>query len=434
MTEMVQKNSDAVTLLTAGRRQWAAGLRWEEETLKDPRYRRGLRVEKNSAVRARVRNEGVSLTLTVRQGRRGRGVRAAGRAVPRPRRTVYSLAAVFSRRSGAGAYGVYCLDAEASRYVFLATVDGLPSVMGDVAGTAEETGQALQRFLAFNTAPEGGWSITSPVDSPLPWETLVASADRRILAASRLRPVRQGIHPLPVVVGLVLLGAAAFWLWPEDVEEAPPILSDVIPATPVPAPVYLPHPWKDLMPVPVFLARCRVWRRAVPVYLDNWKLAWGKCTPEGLQLVYSRQPGGTAAGFTRRAMDVFHRRPVINLVSGGGEGTLHFHWTALTYSDEPVPSVPVQLMRVVSWFQAHQATLALTAVNEEPGMPGDDGTPPPVQDWQEYTFTLKDDRLPESLVGQADERGIRISKVVFTLSGDSRMTYETEGHIYAGKK
>ncbi|EIZ7191627.1 type 4b pilus protein PilO2 [Salmonella enterica] len=411
---MVQKNSDAVTLLAAGRRLWAVGLRWEEETLNVPRNRR--RVEKNSAVRARVRNEGVSLTLMVRQGRRGRRVRAAGRAAPRPRRTVYSLAAVFSRRSGAGAYGVYCLDAEASRYVFLATVDGLPSVMGDVAGTAEETREALQRFLAFNTAPEGGWSITSPVDSPLPWETLVASADRRALAASRLRPVRQGMRPLPVVAGLALLGAAAFWLWPEDVEDAPPILSDVIPATPVPAPVYLPHPWKDMMPVPVFLARCRVWRRAVPVYLDNWKLARGECTTEGLLLVYSRQPGGTAAGFSRRAMDVFHRRPVINLVSGGGEGTLHFPWPAVTSADEPAPPVPVQLMRVVSWYQAHQVTLALTAVNEEPGLPGDDGTPPPVQDWQEYG------------------RGIRISKVVFTLSGDSRLTYETEGHIYAGKK
>ncbi|EJW4862220.1 type 4b pilus protein PilO2 [Salmonella enterica] len=411
------------------------GLRWEEETLNVPRNRR--RVEKNSAVRARVRNEGVSLTLMVRQGRRGRRVRAAGRAVPRPRRTVYSLAAVFSRRSGAGAYGVYCLDAETSRYVFLASVDGLPSVMGDVAGTAEETGQALQRFLAFNTAPEGGWSITSPVDSPLPWETLVASADLRVLAASRLRPVRQGIRPLPVVAGLALLGAAAFWLWPEDVEDAPPMLSDVIPATPVPAPVYLPHPWKDMMPVQAFLARCRVWRRAAPVYLDNWKLARGECTPEGLQLVYSRQPGGTAAGFSRRAMDVFHHRPVINLVSGGGEGTLHFPWPAVTSADEPVPPVPVQLMRVVSWYQAHQVTLALTAVNGEPGMPGmpgDDGTPSPVQDWQGYTFTLKDDRLPESLAGPADGRGIRISKVVFTLSGDSRLTYETEGHIYAGKK
>ncbi|PTU36477.1 type 4b pilus protein PilO2, partial [Salmonella enterica] len=172
-----------------------------------------------------------------------------------------------------------------------------------------------------------------------------------------------------------------------------------------------------MMPVPVFLARCRVWRRAVPVYLDNWKLARGECTTEGLLLVYSRQPGGTAAGFSRRAMDVFHRRPVINLVSGGGEGTLHFPWPAVTSADEPAPPVPVQLMRVVSWFQAHQVTLALTAVNEEPGMPGDDGTPPPVQDWQEYTFTLKDDRLPESLAGPADGRGIRISKVVFTLSG-----------------
>lgn len=427
-------NSDAVTLLAAGRRLWAAGLHWEEETLNVPRNRRRPQVKKNSAVRARVGNEGVSLTLTVRQGRRGRRVTAAGRTAPRPRRTVYSLAAAFSRRSGAAAYGIYCLDAEASRYVFLATVGGLPSVMGDVAGTAEETGQALQRFLAFNTAPEGGWSITSPVDSPLPWETLVASADRRVLAASRLRPVRQGIRPLSVVAGLALLGAAAFWLWPEDVEDAPPILSDVIPATPVPAPVYLPHPWKDMMPVPVFLARCRVWRRAVPVYLDNWKLARGECTTEGLLLVYSRQPGGTAAGFSRRAMDVFHRRPVINLVSGGGEGTLHFPWPAVTSADEPAPPVPVQLMRVVSWFQAHQVTLALTAVNEEPGMPGDDGTPPPVQDWQEYTFTLKDDRLPESLAGPADGRGIRISKVVFTLSGDSRLTYETEGHIYAGKK
>ncbi|EBY3558118.1 hypothetical protein D4F06_28245, partial [Salmonella enterica subsp. enterica serovar Muenchen] len=157
---MAQMNSDAVTLLAAGRRLWAVGLRWEEEALNVPRNRR--RVEKNSAVRARARNEGVALTLTVRQGRRGRRVKAAGRTAPRPRRTVYSLAAAFSRRSGAAAYGIYCLDAEASRYVFLATVGGLPSVMGDVAGTAEETGQALQRFLAFNTAPEGGWSITSP--------------------------------------------------------------------------------------------------------------------------------------------------------------------------------------------------------------------------------------------------------------------------------
>lgn len=434
MTEMT---TDTVTLLTDGRRLWAAGLRWEE-VMNVPRGRRRSRVEKNSAVRGRARNEGVSLTLTVSQGRRGRRVSAAGRAAPRPRRTVYSLAAAFSRHSGGSAYGVYCLDAEASRYVFLATVDGLPSVMGDVAGTTEEVGLALKRFLAFNTEPEGGWTITSPADVPLPWQALVAAADRRVMAVSRLRPVRQGIRPLPVVAGLALLGAAAFWLWPEGMEEAPPILSDVIPAAPVPAPVYLPHPWKDMMPVQELLTRCRVWRRAVPVYLENWKLAREECTPEGLLLVYSRQPGGTAAGFSRRAMDVFHRRPVINLVSGGGEGTLHFPWTAVTSEDEPVPPVPVQLMRVVSWFQAHQVTLALTAVNEVPEMPGDDGTPPPIQDWQEYTFTLKDDRLPESVLPAGPEagRGIRISKVVFTLSGDSRLTltYEMEGHIYAGKK
>ncbi|EDI1750878.1 hypothetical protein GD488_15050 [Salmonella enterica] len=130
---------------------------------------------------------------------------------------------------------------------------------------------------------------------------------------------------------------------------------------------------------------------------------------------------------------MFHRRPVINLVAGGGEGTVHLPWPAVPGVDEPVPPVAVQLMRVVSWYQAHQATLTLTAVNEEPGVPGDDGTPPPVQDWQEYTFTLTDRRVPEMLVGPADGQGIRISKVTFTLSGEGQQ-YETEGHIYAGKK
>ncbi|EBY8644294.1 pilus assembly protein [Salmonella enterica subsp. enterica serovar Java] len=429
---MTDVTADTVVVVTAGRRQWAAGLRWEAlsrtPARKDIRQRSAV---KKRTTTGRARRDGTVLTLTVRQGRRGDRVVAHGRMTPRPSRPVYSLAAAFSRVSGDNAYGVYRLDA--SRYVFLATVGGLPSVMADVTGTAEEAGQALQRFLAFNTAPEGDWTVTSPPDEPLPWEALTASAGKQVLKASRLKPVRAGIKPLPVLAGLALLGAVTFWLWPDGEDDLPPVLADVIPAATSPEPVYLPHPWKDMMPVQVFLARCKAWRETVPVALGGWQLTRGECSADGLLLVYSRQTGGTAAGFSRRAQAVFQRRPVINLVAGGGEGTVHLPWTPVPGVDEPVPTVAVQLMRVVSWYQAHQATLTLTAVNEEPGVPGDDGTPPPVQDWQEYTFTLTDRRVPEMLAGPADGQGIRISKVTFTLSGEGQQ-YETEGHIYAGKK
>ncbi|EFS2650750.1 type 4b pilus protein PilO2 [Salmonella enterica] len=394
--------------------------------------------DKRSAVKKRVtagrtRRDGPALTLTVRQGRQGYRVTANGRMNPRWRGPVYSLAVAFSRVSGDNAYGVYRLDE--GRYVFLATVDGLPSVMGDVAGTVEDTGRALQQFLAFNTAPEGGWTVTSPVSEPREWDTLIASAGSSVLKVSRLRAVRHGIKPLPVVAGLALLGALAFWLWPDGENDLPPVLSEVIPVTPTPEPVYLPHPWKDMMPVRAFLARCRAWRRGVPVYLDNWMLGRGECSSEGLLLVYNRQPGGTAAGFSRRALDVFHHKPVINLAAGGGEGTVLLPWLPASLVDEQVPPAAVHLMRLVSWYQAHQATLTLTAVSEAPGVPGDGGALPPVQDWQEYRFTLTDNRVPEMLAGPADGRGIRISKVTFTHNGEGQQ-YEMEGHIYAdnGKK
>ncbi|EDQ2394459.1 type 4b pilus protein PilO2, partial [Salmonella enterica subsp. enterica] len=240
---MTDVTADTVTVVVAGRCRWAAGLRWAVQGHMPARKSAGQRSAVKKRVTAgRTRRDGPVLTLTVRQGRRGDRVTASGRMSPRRRGPVYSLAAAFSRVSGDNAYGVYRLDE--GRYVFLATVDGLPSVMGDVAGTAEDTGRALQQFLAFNTVPEGGWTVTSPVSEPREWDTLIASAGRRVLKVSRLRPVRQGIKPLPVVAGLALLGAAAFWLWPDGEVDLPPVLSEVIPVAPAPVPVYLPHPWK----------------------------------------------------------------------------------------------------------------------------------------------------------------------------------------------
>ncbi len=105
-----------------------------------------------------------------------------------------------------------------------------------------------------------------------------------------------------------------------------------------------------------FLNRCQRWRAAVPVSLDRWRLERIRCSAEGLETVYQRQPGGTAAGFAERVKQVFKRTPVFNLVSGGNEGVVFIPWAKFTLQDETAPDAGTQLMQAVSWFQSRQVS------------------------------------------------------------------------------
>ncbi|HDC1790836.1 TPA: type 4b pilus protein PilO2 [Salmonella enterica] len=416
---------------------WAVGLRWEEK--------------KKTVRRPQVKHGGafsVTLTLGQRQAKRQLlpGTRQAGSLtaqglIPEHWRhqKVCSLAALFSQRCSPDGYGVYELGN--GQQVFLATVNGIPSLMADVPGTPEQTARALALFLSFNTEPAKGWQVLSPVDAPQSWEVLIQNVTPSELRFSRLSGETDTL-PVYAAGGLAaaLLGGFFWWNLSQETPAKPvpeaiaPLVRETLIKTP--EPVYLPHPWADMPVATHFLNRCQRWRAAVPVSLDRWRLERVHCRAEGLETVYQRQPGGTAARFAERVKQVFNRTPVFNLVSGGNEGVVFIPWTKFTLQDETAPDAGAQLMQAVSWFQSRQVSFSLSEVKDSPAMPGDGAShdaPQPIQDWHEYTFSITDKHMPEWILQGLDMQGVRLSSVAYTLSPQGQFTYQIEGHLYAKK-
>ncbi|EDZ5417256.1 type 4b pilus protein PilO2 [Salmonella enterica] len=409
------------------RQNWVVGLRWEEK--------------QKSVRRAPVQRRGVlNVVLTVKEGKSR--LTALGQIEAGWRhQKLYSLAALFSQQCTPNGYGVYQLDD--GRQVFLATVKGMPSPMADVIGTPDQIIRARELFLSFNPAPEDGWTIPSSPEFPQSWDTLVdqvSSAQLRFARVAGLsNPLRA--YGAGVLSVTALLGGAVWWSrLPEPpvvpvVQELPPPVQDVFKKAP--EPVYLPHPWADMPVARHFLSRCQRWRAAVPVSLDRWRLERIRCSAEGLETVYQRQPGGTAARFAERVKQVFKRTPVFNLVSGGNEGVVFIPWAKFTLQDETAPDAGTQLMQAVSWFQSRQVSFSLSEVKTPPAMPGDgigNDAPQPMQDWHEYTFSITDKHMPEWILQGLDMQGVRLSSVGYTLSPQGQFTYQIEGHLYAYAK
>lgn len=101
--------------------------------------------------------------------------------------------------------------------------------------------------------------------------------------------------------------------------------------------------------------------------------------------------------------------------------------------DEAVPDPSTQLIRVLSWFQRQQVLLNITEVPNPVSLPGSNNTPPPVQDWSEYTFSFNGLMPPAALLEGLDNTGIRLTRVSFELNGNA-FSYTTEGQIYASTK
>lgn len=414
---------------------WVAGLRWEEKKTGGRRIVLPARQRQGKVA-------GLPLHLTFKRTQKGavgeantQRVVAQGQVESRYRRhPLYALAVAFSLAGSENSYGVYRLTE--TQYVFLANVAGMPSVMADVVGTLAHIEDALALFSAFNSAPEAGWHILSPLDAPVFWDTLVSDLSVRARQAARLsRWSSEQLMTLLAGVGVLALGYVGLQFWGaldeagEPVLPIPAVIAPVI--SPPPPAVVLPHPWASMPTVDDFLSRCQSWRDPIPVTLDNWRLGRGRCEPRGLELVYLRQPGGTAAGFSARALEVFGRTPVFNLTEGGNEGVMVIPWPALAGQDEAVAPAAEQLMRMVSWFQARQVALTLREVKADAVLPGNDGTPPPVQDWREYGFSVSDKHMPEALFAGLDAHGIRLSNVAYTLDAQGQFTYEITGQLYA---
>lgn len=125
---------------TVGKYRLAAGLSWSVLTGGRPgRQLRALTGRRNPCV-------------LVRQGE----MQYAG--VGEGRERAWSVAVAALPALGQNGYALIKLPDE--RWLFLAAVDGMPALQGDITGDSVTCIRARDRFLAFHDAPVSGWQDT----------------------------------------------------------------------------------------------------------------------------------------------------------------------------------------------------------------------------------------------------------------------------------
>ncbi|KUQ98108.1 hypothetical protein AWI29_08710 [Enterobacter hormaechei subsp. xiangfangensis] len=417
-------------------RYWLAGMDWA------PTERQKFRLPPFQLIKSRSgRTDGIGVHTSTGQFNkrdRGQSVAGSGRLPVRHRRhQLFSLALAFCARTRNG-YGIYRLSS--TDFVFLASINGVPAVTADKTGSADKMQGLLTLFLSMNEPPPEGWDCLASVENPLDANSLFAglSARRRQQCRVHVDGLRRQRWLLACTILLLGSGAIAWWQTATPPEE-PVLTAEEIQAraramfASEAKPKVLPHPWAREVTAQALIEDCQ--RKTDPALhvLGSWKLASGTCSPDGITLLYQIMPGGTVEGFLARSQEVFGVTPVFNLKEGGREARISLPPPDKPLRDEAVPDSSLQLIRILSWFQRQQITLNITDVAMPPVLPGSNGEPPPVQDWQEYAFSFSAPLPAIILFDGLDETGIRLTRLTFELNG-SAFSYTTEGKIYASAK
>lgn len=418
-------------------RYWLAGMDWAPQE-KQKALLPSLHLKKK---RHTTLSTGVGVhAVTGRSNGRDKQHRVigTGRLQTRHRRhQLCSLGLAFcaSTRNG---YGIYRLSS--TDFVFLASIDGLPAVTADKTGGADKMTSLLNLFLSMNETPADGWDCLAPVDDPLDATSLINGLSARTRLRCRVHVDGLQRQRWLLTSAMLLAGAGAVTWWHASRPPEEPVLT----AEEIQAmsramfakqakPTVLPHPWATQITVPALLSNCQALQSPAPSVLEGWSLASGSCSAEGVSLQYRLMPGGTVEGFLKRSRDVFGVTPIVNLKEGGREAIIPLALKDSPVMDEAVPDPSTQLIRVLSWFQRQQVLLNITEVPNPVSLPGSNNTPPPVQDWSEYTFSFNGLMPPAALLEGLDNTGIRLTRVSFELNGNA-FSYTTEGQIYASTK
>ncbi|MCL6392477.1 pilus assembly protein [Pectobacterium atrosepticum] len=423
------KNAEATLaslVLPVGRNGWAVGLKWVPEA------------DTTSASRFIKTYPGTHRVAIGKQRPRTMGYGRPGRL--HQRRTLYSLAGAFLQHEGDNSYGVYQIDE--LRWVFLATINGQPSVMADIVGPLSDVLSSQARFLSFNDAPADGWKLAATPELAVSWQTLTQGLSRQQFKQIRLVRLTS---PYKMVLATLLLAAISsgvgFWQQEREQAEQQTAALAALKAERAKArkqiqAQILPHPWAKAWPTSYFLSKCYFTRQPLPVSISGWLLSAGECVNEGMRLRYDARPGSTAADFDKRVRELLGQTASFRFLEGAKSGDVFIPFITdndpIPWRDEPVPMARVQLMRFVSHFQRRNIEVPLTEVVPPARAPGD-APEEPVQDWHEYTFTITSRLAPEWLLTDFDETGIRLNSIAFTLSPEGQFDYKIQGHLYAQK-
>lgn len=407
-------------LLIHGRVGWVAGMRWTQSAT-------------GTSILSRLRLADTHFLVSGVGTDRIIGLVSPGKHSRRVR--LYSLAAAFQSGVGGSSHGIYRINDQ--MWVFLATVRGRLTVMGDVTGSLNDVCLARSQFLNFNDPGSEGWNSVAEPEQNISWQVLVDGLSRRHFGRACLRNVSLRKPVLMLLASLAII-LTALWLQNSASQRARDAAiraaqqaSKVIVKQPD-ARIKAPHPWAVQTVIPAFLSQCWFTREPLPVSVAGWRLSAGACDERGLRLHYEAIPGSTVEDFDQRARDLFGRPASFNLKEGGKKGDVFIPFTVqdTVLRDEDVASVDDQLKTFISHLQRRNVPVQFSEVKPAEVAPGAVSTQPE-QDWREFSFFVSSRLAPEWLLDGCEDSGLRLSSIAFTLSAQGQFAYTIRGSLYA---
>lgn len=418
------------TLVLSGRHGWVAGMHWTESGATATGVLARFRLKDTHWITCGVGAR--SVTGLVSPGKTRRGVK------------LYSLASVFQAAIGGSSHGLYRLDDDSNKWVFLATVRDQLTVMADVTGTLQEVCAARNHFLSFNDPGEEGWSCVADHQQNISWKTLVEGVSAQNMARARLKETSLR-WPLTIIAIVAVILAAGLWIQNESsqaardaaIEASRRVVKAIQPDDAV-QPEKLPDPWATRSTVSAFLKACWATRSQSRISIVGWRVSVGECNEQqqGLRLHYEASQGSTIEKFDRRVTQLYGHPATFDFVDGGKNGNVFIHFDlpeAGSLQDEPLRPANELLKGFISHMQRRNVPVQLSEVKQPEALPGTKREQPAGSDWREYNFILSTGLMPELLLEKMDARGIRLNSISYTVSPQGLYNYTLRGSLYAKK-
>lgn len=410
-----------------------AGLRWEPLAEKGP---------------LRFGRDVLSLKLTpVRGGSKGRSASDIYSAAPAvtgacPWRAgrLWSLAALATGWTGENGYGVVQLGDD--EYVFLATLNGVPALNGDICGTRDDMLAITGEFIALTPEPEAGWHVASTPEAPavpadiLPLRRRDWPARYRLTCPARIqRTLLIGV-PLLFVVGIAGMWGIQYWQnWSARQSQVAKAKLAAMAAgdneLSQKEKRVLPHPWVMQPPAQVLLTVCERKLDGLPQKLGFWPLSSADCRADGVMTTWVREKDNRLATVDRliRAAKSLPDSPVVLIDESGDSAQIAWSYPALPGGgDDSVIDSEPQRRRLLSFFQSRGIPPSLQSVPPT-SMPADEKVIW-IQDWRAFAFSHTSRLAPSFQLAGLSAVGLRLTRIGLKVEGRS-LTWSWDGTAYS---
>lgn len=329
---------------------------------------------------------------------------------------------------GENGWGIFAL--EAGKYWFIASQNGMLSVLSDVAGDDGTVRHALETFLSFSSSQAGEGAVFCPqgflaetVGIPRTLETLLQHSG--IGRMSRLHPVASR---LPLICWTALLlavvggyGGVHYYQASQQAKRiaaARAVLAgEQNPATP-------PSPWQTEPVLKDFLTHCSRQWKTVPLSIAGWHFSHADCTQQHIIVYWRRVAGKTLSEFTQRLAHWYPGlAPQFNLAEGADTASVTLPLQMpLAAVAENITDADSQRTRLINYAQQIRADLQLSEAREEE----EKGSA-----WGYFSFVFSTGISPDYLfsAAQFDAAGIRLSQITVSLN-QAKLYYILKGTLY----